>query len=152
MNQRSAKILSRPTSIGIRILIPLMMLACEGEKLENEQGEVNEPSEPSIEVDPLDIDDDGDGLSENEGDCDDDNADLYPGAEEVCDDIDNNCDGEIDNNPIDGNAFYLDNDADGFGAGFGVGTSCDEIPDGHSLIPGDCDDDNAEVNPDGTVW
>ena len=33
-------------------------------KLENEQGEVNEPSEPSIEIDPLDIDDDGDGLSE----------------------------------------------------------------------------------------
>ena len=76
----------------------------------------NEPSEPSIEIDPLDIDDDGDGLSENEGDCDDDNADLILDPTG----IDNNCDGEIDNSPIDGHAYYVDNDAS---AGFGVGTA-----------------------------
>lgn len=149
MNQGSANRLTNHLLFGIRTLIPLMMLACDGEKLENEQGQINEPSEPSIEIDPLDIDDDGDGFSENEGDCDDDHADLYPGADEICDDIDNNCDGEVDNNPIDGNAYYVDSDNDGFGTGFGVGTSCDEIPDGHSLLPGDCDDENDSVNPDG---
>ena len=31
-----------------------------------------------------------------QGDCDDTNADLSPGATEVCDEIDNDCDGDID--------------------------------------------------------
>ena len=39
-------------------------------------------------------DDDGDGLSEAEGDCDDSRDDVYPGAEEIDDGIDNDCDGE----------------------------------------------------------
>ena len=42
------------------------------------------------------IDGDGDGLSTEAGDCDDDNADVYPGAVETCDGADNDCDGEID--------------------------------------------------------
>jgi len=46
-------------------------------------------------VDPLNYDDDGDGWTENEGDCDDDDATVYPEAEELCDDVDNDCDGDI---------------------------------------------------------
>jgi hypothetical protein len=39
-------------------------------------------------------DDDGDGLSENQGDCDDNDHSIYPGAIEIFDDsIDQNCDG-----------------------------------------------------------
>lgn len=42
-------------------------------------------------------DDDQDGYSENGGDCDDDDAEIHPGANEVCDDgSDNNCDGDVD--------------------------------------------------------
>ena len=48
-------------------------------------------------------------------DCDDSDASAYPGADEVCDEVDNNCDGSIDENPIDGEAFYLDTDGDGYG-------------------------------------
>lgn len=51
------------------------------------------------------IDEDGDGYVtlENEclsfGDCDDSDAEINPGAEEICGDgIDNNCNGEIDEN------------------------------------------------------
>ena len=46
-------------------------------------------------IDPDNWDDDGDGYTENEGDCDDTESDANPGETEVCDDIDNDCDGEI---------------------------------------------------------
>ena len=46
-------------------------------------------------VDPLDWDDDGDGWTENQGDCDDDDATVSPGEAEICDDVDNNCDGYV---------------------------------------------------------
>tara|TARA_B100000900_G_scaffold58491_1_gene44002 strand:- start:265 stop:1653 length:1389 start_codon:yes stop_codon:yes gene_type:complete len=42
-------------------------------------------------------DDDGDGFSEAEGDCDDGDSNIYPGAIETCGDgIDNDCNGQID--------------------------------------------------------
>lgn len=42
------------------------------------------------------VDLDGDGYSENQGDCNDSNSGIYPGALEVCDTIDNDCDGIVD--------------------------------------------------------
>lgn len=59
--------------------------------------EANEGSDSvSITViDPLNHDNDGDGQTENEGDCDDDDADIFSGNTEVCDDVDNDCDGDI---------------------------------------------------------
>ena len=42
---------------------------------------------------------DGDGLSGCEGDCDDHNNTVRPGNGELCDGRDNDCDGEIDENP-----------------------------------------------------
>ena len=47
-------------------------------------------------VDSNDVDDDTDGYSENQGDCDDTNASINPGATEIEDNIDNDCDGEVD--------------------------------------------------------
>ncbi len=54
------------------------------------------------------VDNDGDGFTENEGDCDDNDASIYPGATENVDGIDNDCDGEIDEGFVDSeilNAF-----------------------------------------------
>jgi hypothetical protein len=45
--------------------------------------------------DPLDHDGDLDGYTENEGDCDDANPYTNPGAEEICDAHDNDCDGDV---------------------------------------------------------
>jgi len=41
-------------------------------------------------------DDDGDGVSAADGDCDDDNADIHPGQTEACNAIDDNCNGLVD--------------------------------------------------------
>ena len=40
----------------------------------------------------LDMDNDGDTYTENQGDCNDNNSNIYPGAPEVCDNVDNDCD------------------------------------------------------------
>jgi len=42
------------------------------------------------------VDDDGDGYSEADGDCDDDNDDVFPGAVERDNNRDDDCDGEVD--------------------------------------------------------
>ena len=53
-----------------------------------------EPIEADIAIRPDDVD--HDGFTPAEGDCDDDNFDVYPGARELCDNLDNDCDGTID--------------------------------------------------------
>jgi len=63
------------------------------------------------------LDDDGDGYTEVDGDCDDEDSDVFPGAREVLDGVDNDCNDCIDD---------LDADGDGFGysATDACGTDC----------------------------
>lgn len=51
--------------------------------------------------DPRDVDNDDDGYTENQDDCDDEDDEVFPGAEDVCDEISNDCDDEIDEDALD---------------------------------------------------
>ncbi|MCA9771652.1 MAG: S8 family serine peptidase [Myxococcales bacterium] len=121
-------------------------------------------------------DDDGDGFATEGGycgpvDCDDTNADVNPGAAEVCNAIDDNCDGTVDEAADDDGDGYdvlcgqdcddtnadvnpgaleacnaIDDDCDG-----AVDEAADADGDGYDVLCGeDCDDTDADVNPGAT--
>ena len=89
------------------------------------------------------------------GDCLDDDASVYPGAPEICDNIDQDCDGIPDNDPIAGVTFYADSD------GMAMVTCTQQTsfrlamltirrrsnipPVGYVDIQGDCDDNNSSI-------
>lgn len=89
---------------------------------------------------------DGDGLAETDGDCNDDNAAVYPGAPEVCDGLDDDCNGMVDDSPVDGTAYWADADGDTWGDAAATTLLCSPTP-GWVTNDADCDDTNAAINP-----
>ncbi len=79
-------------------------------------------------------------------DCDDAESRAFPGADEVCDGVDNDCDGEVDNEPIDSTRFYEDGDADGYGDSAVFVDVC-EAPPGYVTESEDCDDTSSAIHP-----
>ena len=88
----------------------------------------------------------GDGYAANDQDCDDTSAEIHPDMEEVCDEVDNNCDGDIDENLL--MTVYLDTDEDGFGDDDQPVSVC-EVQEGFAVIGGDCDDIDSSAFPGG---
>ncbi|WP_164019759.1 putative metal-binding motif-containing protein [Pyxidicoccus trucidator] len=78
------------------------------------------------------------------GDCDDTTASRSPGVAELCDGIDNDCVGGVDNG-LQLSDFYLDADRDGVGAGTVVRACL--APQNHVVSNNDCDDTDAARRP-----
>ncbi|MBT3219742.1 MAG: hypothetical protein HN348_11670, partial [Proteobacteria bacterium] len=81
-------------------------------------------------------------LSANSADCDDNDSTVYPGAPELCDGKDNDCDVYEDENVT--ITAFVDSDHDGFGS---VAVQVCEITVGYSDVGGDCNDNNDEIYP-----
>ncbi len=80
-------------------------------------------------------------------DCDDTLDSVHPGATEVCNGIDDNCDGTKDEGVK--TTFYADADNDSFGNSAYPTEAC-TLPTGYADNADDCDDTNDAVNPDAT--
>jgi len=90
------------------------------------------------------------GFVEDNTDCNDLAATAYPGADEVCDGLDNDCNDLVDvadDGVLDAGYYYPDFDEDGFGEEGALTRACVNL-DGFIEVGGDCDDTRAEVNPD----
>lgn len=90
----------------------------------------------------------GAGYVTSNGDCNDGNAQINPGATEICNAFDDNCDGQI-NEGLPLTTYYDDADADGYGAGIPV-VSCAPISPQYVLTNTDCAPLDASVNPGAT--
>ncbi|MEL6342032.1 MAG: MopE-related protein [Myxococcota bacterium] len=116
---------------------------------------------------PSIADEDGDGVSVADGDCDDNDDTIFPGAVEACDGVDNNCDGVLNSDEVDADfdGFFVcegdcndavetifpgaaeicdgeDSDCDGV-----TQDNADSDADGYSICEGDCDDTEPRTNP-----
>ncbi|MCK6515573.1 hypothetical protein L6R46_11040 [Myxococcota bacterium] len=125
-------------------LLLFVLAACKDDTVPTDD------SQPDSTVDSPDdtgepVDADGDGAFADT-DCDDANPRVFPGAEETCDDLDNDCDGSVDEEATDMATWYTDADSDGFGADASAVLACD-APSGMVSVGGDCDDGNVAYYP-----
>ncbi|MCP3166301.1 sialidase [Myxococcus sp. QH3KD-4-1] len=84
------------------------------------------------------------GYVANTTDCNDSNSAIRPGASEVCDSVDNNCNGTVDENVTP--TWYRDVDGDNYGVVSNTVSACTR-PAGYAAASGDCNDNSATVNP-----
>jgi hypothetical protein len=83
-------------------------------------------------------------LKATSGDCKDSKSKIHPGAREICDGIDNNCDGQIDEGVK--KTFYRDADKDGYGNPSVSVQSCKK-PSGYVKNNTDCNDSSSKIKP-----
>ncbi len=86
------------------------------------------------------------GYVELGDDCDDADPTAFPGNPEVCDGVDNDCNGDVDDNAAEATPYYEDGDGDGYGDP-GVSVDACEAPPGYVASSTDCDDTNGAVHP-----
>ncbi len=128
----------RTLSFLLPALLPTLLLwACTApESGTDKAGDDGDDAAPDV---------DGDGHS-GDADCDDEDATVYAGAPELCDEIDNNCDGTVDEDATDETTYYPDADGDGFGDETARTDAC-VAPAGYVDVGLDCNDVDAAYHP-----
>ena len=85
-----------------------------------------------------------DGYVDDDTDCDDTDATVYPEATELCDGLDNDCNELVDDDATE--TWYFDGDEDSYGDSSISYEGCDP-PSGYVRSGGDCDDDDEFLSP-----
>ncbi len=86
----------------------------------------------------------------DDSDCDDRDAEVNPAATELCNGLDDNCDGvEDEDSAADAITWYLDADGDGHGVATHTVVACEQ-PSGYAALDDDCDDGDPAVSPSAT--
>jgi hypothetical protein len=152
--------------IALALLVTAGLTACAGDDSGDGRGfptaDSNGGAAPDSDTDSdsdtdtdsdSDTDRDADGWTVDEGDCDDEDAARNPGAPEICNGIDDDCDSLVDGDDDDlvgDYVWYPDADGDGWGDEDGVVNDCTEPEGAVVTIGGDCDDGDPAVNPGAT--
>lgn len=139
---------------SVAVVLALLLQACMPESAG--RGAAGGDSGPCTSVDTgaaIDTgalpDNDSDGFPASI-DCDDEDPAVHPEADEICNGIDDDCDGGVDDDDkqgaIDAESWFADADGDGFGSDSSSIVAC-VGPKGWVLAGGDCNDATAEAAP-----
>ncbi|MFH1466705.1 MAG: SUMF1/EgtB/PvdO family nonheme iron enzyme [Pseudomonadota bacterium] len=128
-------------------LMLLLLAACDpgteicGDGQDNDHDTLVDCADDDCADEDACTDADGDGVTADL-DCDD----AHANGPEVCDGVDNDCDGGVDEDPTDPATWYVDTDGDGYGNGSFSTEACDP-PTGYVAEGTDCDDADGSVHP-----
>jgi hypothetical protein len=122
------------------MILALLLAGCPAEKPGGDSSDSTITADDSGPVDA-----DGDGFAAGD-DCDDTERTINPLAPETCNELDDDCDGAVDEDATDQGTWYADADDDGYGDPDVVVHGCTQ-PERTSAIPGDCDDHDPGAYP-----